>query len=54
MVSDRHRHRHHRHPDLVKHPVIEKNIFRSSYNVNVDTLISYKKDGVKHHFLDEY
>ena len=35
-------------------PVIEKNIFRSAYNVNVDTLISYKKDGVKHHFLEEY
>lgn len=35
-------------------PVIEKNIFRSAYNVNVDTLITYKKDGVKHNFLEEY
>ena len=37
-----------------KDPCIEQNIFRSTENVNLDTLIAYKKDGVKHHFLDTY
>ncbi|MBR1865967.1 MAG: ATPase [Lachnospiraceae bacterium] len=37
-----------------KSDVIEKNIFRSVENVNLDTVIAYKKDGVKHHFLDTY
>ncbi|MCR5701702.1 MAG: ATPase [Lachnospiraceae bacterium] len=37
-----------------KDPLIEKNIFRSVENVNLSTVIAYKKDGVKHHFLDEY
>ena len=35
-------------------PVVEKNIFRSVENVNLNTVIAYKKDGVKHHFLDGY
>ena len=35
-------------------PVIEGNIFKSVENVNLSTVIAYKKDGVKHHFLDEY
>ena len=35
-------------------PVIEKNIFRSVENVNLDTVISYKKGGATHHFLDDY
>ena len=35
-------------------PYIESNIFRSVENVNVDTVIEYKKDGVRHNFLDEY
>ncbi len=35
-------------------PQIEKNIFRSVENVNLNTVIAYKKDGVKHHFLDAY
>lgn len=35
-------------------PYIEMNIFRSVENVNVNTVIAYKKDGVRHHFLDEY
>lgn len=35
-------------------PFVESNIFRSVENVNLDTLIAYKQDGVKHHFLDEY
>lgn len=33
---------------------IEKNIFRSVENVNLNTVVAYKKDGVKHHFLDDY
>lgn len=35
-------------------PFIESNIFRSVENVNLSTVIAYKKDGEKHHFLDEY
>ena len=35
-------------------PVIVKNIFRSVENVNLATVIAFKKDGVKHHFLDSY
>jgi tRNA(Ile)-lysidine synthase TilS/MesJ/rhodanese-related sulfurtransferase len=35
-------------------PYIEKNIFRSVENVNLNTIIAYKSDGVKHHFLDTY
>ncbi|MCH5339751.1 MAG: hypothetical protein J1E03_13290, partial [Acetatifactor sp.] len=37
-----------------KDPVIENNIFRSVENVNLSTVIAYKKNGVKHHFLDTY
>ena len=37
-----------------KNPYIEKNIFRSVENVNLNTVIGYKKNGVRHHFLDEY
>lgn len=35
-------------------PFVESNIFKSVENVNVDTVIMYKKDGIRHHFLDEY
>ncbi len=35
-------------------PKIEANIFNSMHNVSVDAVIAYKKDGVTHHFLDEY
>lgn len=35
-------------------PFIETNIFRSVENVNLSTVIAYKKDGIKHNFLDEY
>ncbi len=35
-------------------PFVESNIFRSVENVNVDTVIEYKKDGVRHNFLEEY
>ena len=37
-----------------KSDVIEKNIFRSVENVNLNTIIAYKQDGIKHHFLEEY
>ena len=37
-----------------KNPFVESNIFKSVENVNVDTVIMYKKDGIRHHFLDEY
>lgn len=37
-----------------KDPVIEFNIFKSVENVNVNTVVAYKKDGVKHHFLETY
>ena len=35
-------------------PFVESNIFRSVENVNLDTVIGYKKDGKRCHFLDEY
>ncbi len=35
-------------------PFVESNIFRSVENVQLDTVIEYKKDGVRHNFLDEY
>ena len=37
-----------------KDPVIEYNIFRSVVNVNLNTVIGYKQDGVRHNFLDTY
>lgn len=33
---------------------VENNIFKSIENVNIDTVIAYKKNGVTHSFLDEY
>ena len=35
-------------------PLVENHIFRSVENVNIDTVIAYKKDGVKRSFLDDY
>ena len=35
-------------------PVIEKNIFKSVENVNINTVIAYKHNGERHHFLDDY
>ena len=35
-------------------PFVESNIFRSVENVQLNTIIEYKKDGVRHNFLDEY
>ena len=37
-----------------ENPYVESNIFNSVENVNLDTIITYKKDGVRHNFLDEY
>ena len=35
-------------------PYVEGNIFKSVENVNLDTLIEYKQNGVRHNFLDTY
>lgn len=35
-------------------PYVENNIFKSVENVNLNTIIAYKKDGERHNFLDEY
>ena len=35
-------------------PFVEGNIFKSVVIVNLDTVVAYKKDGVRHHFLDTY
>lgn len=34
--------------------MIETNIFNSTKNVNLDMLLGYKQNGVRHHYLDEY
>ena len=33
---------------------IESNIFKSVENVNLKTIVAYKKDGIKHSFLETY
>ena len=35
-------------------PAVEANIFRSVENVDLDTVIEYKKDGKRHSFLEDY
>ena len=35
-------------------PDVEKCIFKSVENVNIDTVIAYKQNGIKHTFLDDY
>lgn len=35
-------------------PQVENNIFKSVENVNLDTVIAYKKNSVKHNFLECY
>lgn len=35
-------------------PYIETNIMKSAFNVNIDSVIGYKKDGIKHNFIEEY
>lgn len=35
-------------------PFVEGNIFKSVENVNLDTVVAYKTQGVRHSFLDQY
>lgn len=35
-------------------PYVEGNIFKSVENVSLNTVIAYKQNGVKHHFLEYY
>lgn len=35
-------------------PFIESNIFRSVENVNLDTVIEYKQNGIRYNFMDTY
>lgn len=35
-------------------PFVESNIFKSVENVNLSTIIAYKQNGEKHHFLENY
>lgn len=35
-------------------PQVESNIFKSVQNVNLDTIIGYKKNSIKHNFLENY
>ncbi len=37
-----------------ENPFVEQNIFKSVENVNLSTIVAYKSEGVKHHFLDDY
>ncbi|MBP5445187.1 MAG: hypothetical protein J6Y28_03350 [Acholeplasmatales bacterium] len=42
--------------ELKKHysDTVEENIFSAATNVNMDKIIGYKKDGIRHTFLEEY
>lgn len=41
--------------DLKKvNPYVEYNVFKSVENVNLSTIIAYKENGVRHHFLESY
>ena len=33
---------------------VEKNIFSAASNINMNMILGYKKDGVRHSFLEEY
>lgn len=35
-------------------PYVEANIFKSVENVNLSTVIAYKENGIRHHFLEDY
>lgn len=35
-------------------PFVEGNLFKSVENVNLNTIIAYKQNGQRHHFLDTY
>lgn len=38
----------------ITNPYIESNLFKSVENVNLNTIIAYKQNGKKHHFLETY
>lgn len=38
----------------IDNPYVENNIFKSVMNVNIESIIEYKKDGKRINFLDEY
>lgn len=45
--------------DLIKslkqvNPDVEHNLFKSIHNVSLDTLVSYKQDGIEYSFLDKF
>ena len=37
-----------------ENPYIEANIFNSMENVDLGAVLGYKKDGIRHSFLEEY
>ena len=37
-----------------KNPNVDYNIFNSTRNVNLDTIVEYRKNGIRHTFLDDY
>ncbi len=37
-----------------ENPTVETNIFQSIHNVQLDTLVEYKQDGVRHSFLEKF
>ena len=41
-------------PATEEYDTVDINIFRSVENVNLDTIISYRKGDEFHHFLDDY
>lgn len=36
------------------YPEADLNIFKTTMNVNIDTILSYKKHGTRHNFMEEY
>ena len=40
--------------DVINLTDIDMNIYRSMYNVNLDTLIGYKQNGIRHFYLENY
>ena len=42
------------HELLDYNPNVEKNIFKSAENVNLDKLLGYKLNGEVHSYIDEY
>jgi len=38
----------------LQNPIIEKNIFKSLVNVNMDAVVGYKQKGERHFFIEDY